>query len=72
MKIAKNNQLKIVIFTAVKNRCILHGYVFVMIQSVQTTEDIIEIDIENKQHIMQTRPCNIQQYFTAVKMLIFG
>ena len=22
-------------------------------------------------HITQTRPCNIQQYFTAVKMLIF-
>ena len=29
MKIVKN-QLKIVIFTAVKNRCILHGRVFVM------------------------------------------
>ena len=26
----KNNQLKIVIFTAVKNGCILHGRVFVM------------------------------------------
>ena len=23
------------------------------------------------QHITQTRPCNIQQYFTTVKMLIF-
>ena len=22
-------------------------------------------------HITQTRPCNIQEYFTAVKMLIF-
>ena len=31
MKIVKNNQLKIVIFTAMKNRCILHGHVFVMI-----------------------------------------
>ena len=27
---SKKNQLKIVIFTAVKNRCILHGRVFVM------------------------------------------
>ena len=27
---SKRNQLKIVIFTAVKNRCILHGRVFVM------------------------------------------
>ena len=30
MKILKKIQLKIVIFTAVKNRCILHGRVFVM------------------------------------------
>ena len=27
---SKKNQLKIVIFTAVKNRCILHGRIFVM------------------------------------------
>ena len=30
MKIVKKFQLKIVIFTAVKNRCMLHGRVFVM------------------------------------------
>ena len=30
MKLVKTIQLKIVIFTAVKNRCILHGRVFVM------------------------------------------
>ena len=30
MKIDKLFQLKIVIFTALKNRCILHGRVFVM------------------------------------------
>ena len=30
MKIVKKFQMKIVIFTAVKNRCILHGRVFVM------------------------------------------
>ena len=30
MKIIKKNQPKIVIFTAVKNRCLLHGRVFVM------------------------------------------
>ena len=30
MKIVKTNSLKSVIFTAVKNRCILHGRVFVM------------------------------------------
>ena len=28
------NQLKIVIFTAVKNRCILHGRVFVMVYNL--------------------------------------
>ena len=33
MKIVKKNQLKIVIFTAVKNRCILHRCVFVMVCS---------------------------------------
>ena len=31
MKIVKKAQLKIVIFTAVKNRCMLHGRVFVML-----------------------------------------
>ena len=30
MKIVKKIQMKIVIFTAVKNRCMLHGRVFVM------------------------------------------
>ena len=30
MNIVKQFQLKIVIFTEVKNRCILHGRVFVM------------------------------------------
>ena len=32
MNIIKKFQLKIVIFSAVKNRCILHGRVFVMLQ----------------------------------------
>ena len=31
MKIVQKIQLKIVIFTAMKNRCILHGRVFVML-----------------------------------------
>ena len=30
MKIFQKNEMKIVIFTAVKNRCMLHGRVFVM------------------------------------------
>ena len=35
MKIVEKIKLKIVIFTAVKNRCILHGRVFVMLYSVK-------------------------------------
>ena len=34
MKIVKIFQLKIAIFIAVKNRCILHGHAFVMLVSV--------------------------------------
>ena len=30
MKKVKKNQMKIIIFTPVKNRCMLHGHVFVM------------------------------------------
>ena len=36
--------------------------------------DSTETDIKSSNrtnHITQTRPCNIQQYFTAVKMFIF-
>ena len=31
---SKKNQLKIVIFTAMKNRCVLHGRVLVMIKEL--------------------------------------
>ena len=34
MKIVKRFRLKIVNFTALKNRCMLHGHVFVMIDSL--------------------------------------
>ena len=33
MKIVEKIKLKIVIFTAMKNRCILHGHVFVMLMA---------------------------------------
>ena len=39
MKIVKKYQVKIVIFTAVKNRCILHRHVFVMMIKIKTTEE---------------------------------
>ena len=38
MKIVKKNQLKIIIFTAVKNFCILHGRVFVMLTILDTID----------------------------------
>ena len=41
MKIVKKNQLKIFIFTAVKNRCILHGRVLVM----QVFQDEAQIEM---------------------------
>ena len=51
MKIVKKFQLKIVIFTAVKNRCILHGRVFVMVKSKQYLElvlPVLQTNMENK------------------------
>ena len=43
MKIIKKIQLKIVIFTAVKNHCILHGRVFIMLLPLAVTVLILEI-----------------------------
>ena len=41
MKMVKTNHLKIVIFTAVKNRCILHGHVFIMLTvCCEVTQDL--------------------------------
>ena len=67
MKIVKTIQLKLVIFAAVKNCCILHRHVFVEQFAAYVSDKISK----SCKHIMQTRPCNIQQYFTAVKMFIF-
>ena len=39
MKKVKKIKLRIVIFTAVKNRCILHGRVFVMLPKDQTIQN---------------------------------
>ena len=36
---SKKNQLKNVIFTAVKNRCILHGRVFVMVLNIRNDQN---------------------------------
>ena len=40
MKKVKTFQLKIVIFTVVKNRCILHGRVFVIITDVRKSREV--------------------------------
>ena len=40
MKIVKQNQMKIVTFGAVKNRCILHGRVFIMEAVLTCTHDL--------------------------------
>ena len=42
MKIVKKIPLKNVIFTAVKNRCILHGRVFIMKTSLWSTRSYPE------------------------------
>ena len=46
MKKVKRIQLKIVIFTAVKNRCILHGRVFVMLNNKAADQTECKIIIE--------------------------
>ena len=46
MKIVKKIQPKIVIFTAVKNRCILHGRVFVMMLTSNTIPYCITCHIQ--------------------------
>ena len=50
MKIVEKIILKIVIFTAVKNRCILHGRVFMM----ETTNETQELSILKLQRIDHT------------------
>ena len=47
MKIVKKkNQLKIVIFTAVKNHCMLHGRVFVMCHTrdIQVSQHVVSVE----------------------------
>ena len=82
MKIVTKFQPKIVIFTAVKNRCILHGCVFVINPYVtiglshpyhfdEGTFIVWGIREETFLFITKTSLCNILQLFTVVKMIIF-
>ena len=73
MKIIKKFQLKIVIFTAVKYCCILHGRVFVMhpkviISLVLTYSQIGEIWGWHYDNM----PLQYTAIFTAAKMTIFS
>ena len=52
MKKVKRNQQKIVFFTAVKNRCMLHGRVFVMKAAVSRPQ--FEFEIANGKYILYT------------------
>ena len=49
MKIVKKNQLKIVIFTAVKYRCILHGNVCVL-RSIEAKFNLVYQKLNKKQY----------------------
>ena len=61
--------MKIIIFTAVKNRCILHGHVFVMTKTCIAPLFVTAADPGFKEgiHITKTSPCNLLQFFMAVK-----
>ena len=71
MKTVKRFRLKIVIFTAVKNRCMLHGRVFVMID----VEDVRHYDNTPmqiycvfhgcKKGNFQLKDCDIFSYFCS-------
>ena len=50
MKLVKRNQLKIVIFTAVKNRCKLHGHIFVMDGFVKVQLECVTAKHDNDCH----------------------
>ena len=51
MKIVKRNQPKIIIFTAVKNCCMLHGHVFVMLTGNQLVRHM-NVYVDNGMHKM--------------------
>ena len=55
MKIVKKIQLKIVIFTVVKIRCMLHGRVFIMIMTLVSRSEISS----HKQATVAGRPVHV-------------
>ena len=70
MKIVEKIKLKIVIFTAVKNRCILHGRVFVMFRKEMTTTMLRPRDTyptEMLCYLMNEQPdaCGITMYIVT-------
>ena len=71
MKIVKKFQPKIVIFTAVKNRCMLHGRVFVMKHTLvsQTAHEIWGINSEGAKNaynkIMYAKNNQFKMYYVG-------
>ena len=84
MKIVKTILLKIVIYTAVKNRCILRGHVFVMwyipcgfdkFKSIISEPVMYAREQAIASSIMLTCPCNvhpISSHFYIVKLGFTG
>ena len=61
MKIVKKIQPKILIFTEVKNRCILHGRVFVML-SLHASLRVVEIQSLIKSMLSKELEINIRNH----------
>ena len=67
--------IKIFIFTVVKYRCILHGHIFIMQCCGNAFQCIAGVKgglIFKEQFHYDKRSCNMLQFFTAVKMIVFG
>ena len=65
MKIVKTIQLKIVIFTAVKERCMLHMHVFVMSQVKEKLLDLIEQTFYKKEGKLYLTCNDKNAFFTS-------
>ena len=66
MKIVKTFQLKIVIFTAVKERCMLHGHVFVM------NGETVLLELYDNTPMQYTANLNGYQKLNFIVFLIFA
>ena len=70
MKIVKKYQVKIVIFTAVKNRCILHGHVFVIIGCSVRMMNILPVS--ESSHVTQEVKTGFSSNNLSVIKIVFA